>query len=514
MQRNDISRTGQNLNETTLTPADVNSTTFGKLFSHPVDGYIYAQPLYVPNVTINGSLHNVIYVATEGDSVFAFDADSNTGANANPLWQASLIDTAHGAAPGATTVNVEADLDSSCGDLVPQVGITSTPAIDPSTGTMYVVAKSAEGGGYVQRLHAIDITTGNEKATGSVVISGSVPGTGDGSSGGTLIFNPLLHLNRPGLLLLNGVVYVAFASHCDVSPYHGWLFAYSAATMTQQAVFVTTPNGGLGGFWMSGSGVAGDSNANIFIASGNGTFDTRDVPATELGDSILKLQLASNSFSLLDYFTPYDQATLEADNIDLGSGGVMLLPDQPGNNAHELLEAGKEGTLYLIDRDQMTADNEHYCSGCTSNPQIVEEILGATGRFFSTATYWSENVYLWGTSHALYAYGLSQGLVTTPPSSDSSLILGFPGSVPVVSASGTANGIVWAIDVTAFKTSGPAVLHAFSPSNVGNELYNTTQAASNRDQAGAAVKFSVPTVANGKVYVGTQVELDVYGILP
>lgn len=347
-----------------------------------------------------------------------------------------------------------------------------------------------------------------------MVISASVPGTGDGSSGGTLAFNPLLHLNRPGLLLLNGVVYVAFASHCDISPFHGWLFAYAAATMTQQSVFVTTPNGGLGGFWMSGSGVAGDSNANIFITSGNGDFDTTNVPATELGDSILKLQLASNSFSLLDYFTPYDQATLEANDTDVGSGGVMLLPDQAGGNTHELLEAGKEGTLYLINRDQMASNNEHYCSGCTSNPQIVEEVLGATGYFFSTPTYWNENVYLWGTSNALYTYGLSRGQVTTPPSSDSSLILGFPGSVPMVSASGAANGIVWAIDATAFKTPGPAVLHAFSASNVGNELYNTTQAASNRDQAGTAVKFSVPTVANGKVYVGTQVELDVYGILP
>ena len=288
-QHSDIGRTGQNVNETALTLANVNSTSFGKLFAQTVDGQLYAQPLYVPNVTIAGQTHNVIYVATEADSVYAFDADSNTGANANPLWRASLIDTAHGAAAGATPVDAVNGIN--CNALVPLVGVTSTPVIDPSTNTMYVVAKSAESKGYVQRLHAIDITTGAEKSQGSAVIAGSVSGTGDGSSNGTLAFNPQMHLNRPGLLLLNGVVYVGFASNCDTPPFHGWVFAYDAATSSLRAVYVSTPNGSDGGIWNSGAGLSGDSNANLYIATGNGTFDTAQIPATNLGDSIVKLFL-------------------------------------------------------------------------------------------------------------------------------------------------------------------------------------------------------------------------------
>ena len=304
-QHGDIGRTGQNVNETALTLANVNSTTFGKLFAQAVDGQLYAQPLYVPNVTIAGQTHNVIYAATEADSVFAFDADSNTGANANPLWRASLIDAAHGAAAGATPVDAINGIN--CNALVPLVGVTSTPVIDPSTNTMYVVAKSAENGGYVQRFHAIDITTGAEKSQGSAVIAGSVSGTGAGSSSGTVAFNAQLHLNRPGLLLLNGVVYVGFASNCDTPPFHGWLFAYDAATSSLRAVYVTTPNGSDGGIWNSGAGLSGDSNANLYIATGNGTFDTAQNPPTDLGDSIVKLFLNGGTLNATDYFTPYNQ---------------------------------------------------------------------------------------------------------------------------------------------------------------------------------------------------------------
>src|SRR6202050_5015209 len=273
-QHNDISRTGQNLSENILTPTNVNTATFGKMFSQAVDGYIYAQPLYVPNVTIAGGTHNVIYVATEGDSVYAFDADSNTGTNAGLLWHASMIDAAHGAAAGATTVNIQAELGSGCTDLVPQVGVTSTPVIDPSSGTMYVEAKSKETGNIIHRLHAIDITTGAEKSPGPVAITATVPGNGDGGS--TVGLDGIHHLNRVGLLLLNGTIYIGYASHCDVTPYHGWLLAYDAATFTQISLLITTPNGtqtsDLGGFWMGGTGVAADSNGNIFIGSGDGGF--------------------------------------------------------------------------------------------------------------------------------------------------------------------------------------------------------------------------------------------------
>src|SRR6202050_3417358 len=331
-QHNDIGRTGQNLSETVLTPSNVNTTTFGKKFSQAVDGFIYAQPLYVPNVTIGGSVHNVIYVATEGDSVYAFDADSNTGTGAGLLWHASVIDTAHGAAAGATTGNIQANLDEGCTDLIPQVGITSTPVIDPSSGTMYLEATSEEGGKFIHRLHALDITTGAEKAPGPVAITASVPGTGAGSSGGMVSLDGLHHLNPPGLLWLNGVLYLGYASHCDEGNYHGWLFSYDVGTFTQKSLLVTTPNGSDGGLWMSGAGVAGDSNANIFIASGNGDFDTTHVPARELGDTIMKLFYPGTStLSLLDYFTPYDQSSLSSGDVDLGSGGVLLLPDQAGN---------------------------------------------------------------------------------------------------------------------------------------------------------------------------------------
>jgi len=423
-----------------------------------------------------------------------------------------MIDTNHGAAAGATTANINSAL--GCADLVPQVGITSTPTIDPSTGTMYVETKSAESGTYVHRLHAIDITTGNEKASSPVVISASVPGTGDGSSGGTLTFDALHHMNRPGVLLVNGIIYLAYASHCDFSPYHGWVFAYDAKTMTQQAVYVTTPNGGLGGFWMAGSGVAADSNANIFVASGNGDFDTTNVPATELGDTILRLSLGASSLSLVDYFTPHDQGSMESGDQDLGSGGVTLLPDQAGAHPHELVEAGKEGTLYLVDRDQMTTGNQHYCNGCSSDTQIVQELVGSTGGMFSMPTYWNNTVYTWGVSQTLRAYSLTSGLLSTSAITKSSSSLSYPGSATSASANGANNGIIWTIDATGYKTSAAAVLHAFNATNLATELYNSTQAAGNRDQAGGGVKYATPTIANGKVYVGTETELDVYGLLP
>ena len=514
-QHNDNGRTGQNVNETALTPANVNSTSFGKLFAQAVDAAVYAQPLYVPNVTIAGHSHNVIYVATEADSIFAFDADSNTGANASPLWHASLIDTAHGAAPGATPVDSVHDI--VCNALVPLVGITSTPVIDPSTNTMYVVAKSTENKSHVYRLHAIDIATGAEKPQGSVVIAASVPGTGDGNSNGTLSFDPQMHLNRPGLLLVNGVVYIGFASNCDNTPYHGWLFAYDAATSAQRAVFVSTPDGSDGGIWNSGAGITADSSANVYIATGNGSFDTVHNPSTELGDSIVKILLNGSSLAAVDYFTPYNEAAYNTGDLDVGSGGVLLLPDQPGSHPHQLLLGAKGRWMYEVDRDQMTLNNLHFCfNNCMIDPQIISEFQ-PNGDSFSTPAYWNESIYYCGSNGQLSVYPISGGVVSSVASSFVPFFIRFPGATPSISSNGNTNGIVWAVDSSNYGSDGPpsapAILHAFDATNVSHELYNTTQ-AQNRDVMGQAVKFVVPTIANGKVYVGTQTELDVYGLLP
>jgi len=514
-QHGDIGRTGQNLNETVLTPANVNSTTFGKLFAQAVDGQLYAQPLYVPNVTIASKTHNVIYVATEADSVYAFDADSNTGTNANPLWHASLIDAAHGAAPGATPVDAVRGIN--CNALVPLVGVTSTPVIDPSTNTMYVVAKSAENNGYVYRFHAIDITTGAEKSQGSAVVAASVPGTGDASSNGAISFNPQMHLNRPGLLLLNGVVYVGFASNCDTPPFHGWLFAYDAATSSQRAVFMSTPNGSDGGIWNSGAGISADSNANIYIATGNGTFDSTQIPATDLGDSIIKLFLNGSSLAVTDYFTPYNESAYNTEDADVGAGGVLLLPDQPGTYTHQLVLPAKGRWMYEVNRDQMTVNNLHFCLvNCFTDPQIITEFQ-PEGDSWSAPAYWNGSVYYGGANGRLSVYPLNNGILSSVASSLTSNRIMFPGSTPSISANGSTNGIVWAADVSNYggigPPSAPAILHAFDATNVAHEFYNTTQAA-NRDVMGNAVKFVTPTIANGKVYVGTQSEVDVFGLLP
>jgi Bacterial Ig-like domain (group 2) len=517
---NDLSRTGQNLNETTLTPSNVNVNTFGKRFSQPVDGQIYAQPLYVPNVAVQGKgSHNVIFVVTEADSVYAFDADNNIGANASPLWKASLIDTAHGAAAGATPVSNN-DV-GGCTDLQPNIGVTATPVIDPNSGTMYVEAKSKENGSAVHRLHAIDITTGNEKFT-PVVIDATVPGTGDGSSNGQLNFASMAmtHNSRPGLLLLNGIVYLTFASHCDNGPYHGWLFAYdtSSSAFARKGVYVTTPNGGLGGVWMSGAAPAADSNGTIFLATGNGTFDTTNVPATELGDSILKFNFSNGTLSLADYFTPFNQSALNSVDNDLGSGGILLLPDQPGSHPRVLVEAGKEGKIYLVDRDQMTANNQHFCSNCNSDTQIVQESgAGQVGGMWSIPACWNNTTYWWGSGDVLKSIPLSNGLLDFTHITSSAGSYGFPGATPSISANGTSNGIVWSIDSSQYGAPGPgpgpAVLHAHDATNVAKELWNSTQASNNRDTAGNAVKFTVPTIANAKVYIGTSAGVDVYGLL-
>ncbi|HLJ90065.1 MAG TPA: kelch repeat-containing protein, partial [Candidatus Angelobacter sp.] len=515
---NDHKRTGQNTLETALTPGNIRGLgNFGKLFSQPVDGYIYAQPLYVSNLAIPGNgTHNVVFVATEGDSVYAFDADGNSGANASPLWHASLLDAAHGATAGETTV--DANNDDHCGNILPQIGITSTPVIDPNTNTIYVVAKSKQPGPpvkFVYRLHALDLTTGAEKFQGPVVIQASIPGNGAGSVNGTVTFNPPTQTNRAGLLFLDGTIYIGFASTCDISPYHGWLYSYDATTLAQQGVFNTTPNTtsgsspsgyGAGGIWMAGSGLTADSEGNIFLATGNGDFDAT---VGDYGDSILKFSTTGNLPTLTDYFTPTDEFALFKGDVDLGSGGVVLIPNQPGN-MHLLVQAGKEGIVYVVNRDQMTSNNLHFCSGCATESMIVQELgqeqtsgKSAVGGMWGKPVYWNNTVYFWGNGDQLKAFPMSNGLLGSPLTTNEA-IHGYPGESLWVSSNGTANGILWSIETD----SGVEVLKAYDAVNL-TPLYSS--ANSSTDNPGGPVKFAIPVVVNGKVYVGAQNQLSIFG---
>ncbi|HJY88158.1 MAG TPA: hypothetical protein VKE24_15090 [Candidatus Acidoferrales bacterium] len=496
---NDTARTGQNLQELALIPTTVNQRQFGKIFSCVVDGYVYAEPLYVANLAIPGKgTHNLVFVATEHDSVFAFDADNTA---CSQVWMTSFID------PNAGITTVPSD-DVLSADLVPEIGITGTPVIDPQRGTLYVVARTKENGSYLQRLHALDITTGAEKFGGPVVIQASVPGTGDGGDGVNVPFNPLRQNQRAALLLANGVVYLAFASHGDNDPYHGWVLGYDAATLRQVAVFNATPNGSRGGIWQSANGPAADSSGNIFVVTGNGTFDA-NVGGVDFGNSFLKLSANAGGLTLADFFTPFNHVFLSDNDLDLGSSGPLLLPDQTGTaHPHLVLGAGKDGNGYLVDRDNMG----HFSP--TDNNRIVQTIPVSVNGIFGSPAFWRNNVYFVPRDDFLKAFQLSGGLLSTTPTSQSNTVFGFPGAVsPAVSANGSTNGIVWVLDTSAFDISGPAVLHAYDPINVSQELYNSTQAG-DRDLAGPAVKFTVPTVANGRVYVGGQAQLTVYGLLP
>lgn len=502
---NDLARTGLNTNETVLNLTNVNSATFGKLFSYAVDGYVYAQPLVLTNVNIPGQgVHNVVYVATEHDSVYAFDADASMAT----LWQVSFLNPA----AGVTTVT-SADVSNPftlCDDLVPEIGITSTPVIDATNGTIYVEAKTKEVSGgvtnFVHRLHALNVATGAEKFGGPVVVQPTVAGTGDGTDGsGHVTFQGLIQLNRMGLLLNRGVVYVGSASHCDNGLYHGWLIGYGAQTLTLSNVFNTTPNGSQGGLWEAGDAPACDTNGNIYVATGNGTFDA--TTNGDYGDSYIKLS-TTNGLQAADYFTPFNQQTLNDSDIDLGSGGTMVLPDEAGSMTHPhlLIGAGKEGKIYLMDRDNLG----HYQAG--SDSQIVQSLPGAMPLCFDTPAYFQKTIYYVGVNDTMKAFSISNGVIATTPPAQGPTAYGFPGATPSISANGTSNAIVWAIESDDYDVSGPAVLRAYNATNVALEIYNSLQADDGaRDYPGPAVKFSVPTVANGKVYVGSQNGLAVFG---
>ncbi len=550
---NDLSRVGANTQEYELNSSNVGSATFGKLFACPVDGAVYTQPLWVPGVSINGTVHNVIYVATQHDSVFAFDADASPCVQ---LWHASLVDTLHGGTPGEGPI-VWADVGYCYGDVYPEVGVTGTPVIDPSSNTIYVVSASEipgpqsgicplPAGSYFHRLHALDIASGSEKFNAPVTIAASVPGTGDGSSGGMVSFNSQLQHNRSGLALSgDGTVYVAFAAHEDASPYHGWLFGYNKSDLFQPpSVFNTTPNGADGGIWAGGGAPAADSGNDVYVATGNGIFDESSGFSMEndYGDSVLRLSALPGStpnganLQLDGWFTASDQASDAANDADLGSGAPVLLPDQTVGPQHLLVQLGKDGVIYLIDRDSMGFFN----SGSNQIAQNFQAIRG----FWGTPAFWQNSLYFAGAyagatdSLKQYSFDPTIGLFNTALASQSSEVFGFPGVSPSVSSQGASNGIVWAVDAGLYgyaspnsgnanpnycysgsspvpaACTGPAILHAYSATNLANEYWNSALAAGNRDQAGNAVKFVPPTIANGKVYVSTRTEVDVYGLLP
>ncbi len=502
---NDNLRTGQNSNEAVLNTSNVNHNQFGKLYSYSLDGIAFASPLYVASVNIPGKgYHNVVYVATEHDSLYAFDAD---GLTTTPLWHVSYLSS------GVTTIPCGDT--GECGDLPVEVGITGTPVIDPSTNTMYLVVNTKENGAnYFQRLHAVDITTGAEKFGGPVTISGSVPGTGDGSTGTTVPFDPLHECQRAGLLLNNGVIYIGFGSHGDNHPYHGWVIGYNAANLHQTMISNMTPNGYGGGVWQGGGGLATDASGDIFFTTSNGPFDA-NTGGVDYGDTVAKL---SPSGVMVDYFTPYDQQNMDVNNLDLGAGGPVLLVDQPSSPyPHELISAGKSGTIYVVNRDNMG----HYNSG--SDNQIIQSLPGVLPHGdqeignFSTPVYFNGYIYYGAVNDTLKAFQITNGLLSTSPTSQSAVLYPIRGASFAISANGNSNGILWALQNNGQAPDNdigaPGVLYAYDATNLSNELYDTSQAGT-RDTLDFAAKFSIPLVANGKVFVAGQSQLTVLGLLP
>ena len=482
---NDNARTGQNLSESTLTLQNVNSSSFGKLFSYPVEGQIYSQPLYVPQVNIPGKgTFNVVYVATEHDQVYAFDAD---GGVTTPLWQTSFINPSQ----GITTV-----APGNCDAIQPEVGSTATPVIDPVTGTLYVTAETAENHTIVQRLHALDITTGAEKFNGPSIIQATANGVS---------FDPR-SIQRTALLLLNGNVYFGYAYLCAPRPYNGWVFGYNAKNVQQQVgAFITTPTGTHGGVWQSGGGPASDGTY-VYFMTGDGTFDL-NTGGANTGMSMLKLKPTPEAFSVADYFTPNVEAHYSQFDRDLGSGGVLLLPHQSGPHPNEIIGAGKAQAIFVVDRDNMGQFH-------SNSNNVVQIVLHGTAQgYFGSPAYWQQKIYYNAYRDYLSLYSVTNGRLSTAPISTSPEKYPAFGCTPSISANGSSNGIVWCLQPSTLSQGGPAtILRAYDANNLATELYSSDQSGT-RDQAGPAIKFSVPTVINGKVYVGTQTELDVYGLL-
>lgn len=496
----DNMRTGQNTQETTLTTANVNSAKFGKLGAFMVDGKVDAQLLYLSNVSIPGQgMKNVLYVATEHGSVFAFDADGISGNTTTPLWMVSTQ------LPG----EVPSD-DRGCGQVTPEIGITSTPVIDRGRGAIYVVAVSKNASGhYFHRLHALDLSTGKELFGGPTTITATYPGNGAGSSGGNVVFDPTEYNERPGLLEINGTIYTTWGSHCDNGAYTSWVMTYSADTLKQTSVLNLVPNGSEGGIWMSGTAPAADATGNIYLILGNGTFDTSldasGLPSQgDCGNCYAKIS-STSPLRLLDYFTPQNTVAASSADQDFGSGGPLLLPDltdATGATRHLAVGSGKDANIYVLDRDNMGKFNPN------SN-NIYELISGQlAGGVWAKPSYFNNTVYYGAVGDALKAFPITNAKLAVTPSSHSSNSFPYPGTTPSISANGAASGIVWAVE-----NGSTAVLHAYDATNLATELYNSNQAANSRDQF-AGNKFITPMVANGRVYVGTPNSVAVFGLLP
>ena len=512
---NDNTRRGAYTNEVLLTPANVNATTFGRLITYPTDGLIIAQPLYLAGLAIPGQgTHNVVFVATENDSVYAFDADSNAGTNGGVLWHANL---------GIAVSSFNNEFGNRYqgnyyGDITPVVGITGTPVIDPVSGTLYVNVHTREVGAttnYYHRIHALNVTNGNEQPYSPVAVTNSVPGTGRDSTNGIVVFNPVTENQRPGLTLAGGMLYVGYGSYADTDPYHGWVIGFNATNLQTSArnVMCTTPNATIAAFgpnaaegalWMGGNGLCADASNNLYFITANGSF-TANTGGGDYGDSFVKLA-TTNGLAVADYFTPYNQADLSANDTDLGSGGDLLLPDSAGSAAHPhlIVGCGKDGILRLVDRDQMGHFN------AANDNQIVQEVPGAITGAWSTPAFFNQHIYYQGSGDVMKAFLITNGVIVPTPTSQATVNFGALGGTPSISANGTNNGIVWTIQSDAAGSGGPAVLHAYNATNLAVELYNSNQNPA-RDKAGAAITMTTPTVANGKVFVGGEYALTIYG---
>ena len=509
----DVSRSGQMAAETMLTLDNVNSTNFGLLHNVMLDGKVDAQPLYLSQVPLSGTAHNVAFVATEHGSVYAIDADSGT-----PLWQVSLL--AAGETPSDT---------HGCTQVTPEIGVTATPVIDRTAGShgvLYVVGMSIDkSSNYHQRLHALDITTGAELFNGPAEISASAP-----NAAGTTTFAPGQYEERAALLLANGQIYTTWTSHCDAAPYSGWIIAYNASTLAQSAVLNVGPNSGAAvangtpfnmngpAIWMSGDGPGADTAGNIYLLTGNGLFeptlDSNGFPSGgDFGNSFLKLTSTAGSLTVADYFAMSSDVTESGGDLDLGSGGEMLLPDlmdSNGNTKHLIVGAGKDSNIYLVDRDNMGKFS------ATAN-SIWQEVDGQLpgnppgfimGGVRSSPAWFSGTIYYGDAGGTLKAYSVTAARLSTGPTSQTAIAFAYPGASPVVSSNGTQNAIVWA-----HENATPAVLHAYDATNLAHELYNSNQATGSRDQFGPGNKFIVPVVAGGKVFVGTTNTLAIFGLL-
>jgi uncharacterized repeat protein (TIGR03806 family) len=527
----DNTRQGANTNETLLTLQNVNTNSFGKLFTYNVDGYVYAQPLIMTNLAVAGKgVRNVVFVATMHDSVYAFDADSNGDTNGGLLWHTNLGISSPSPIPEyGTRYHTVGNL-----DVVPEEGMTGTPVIDPTTGTLYVDAFTREvqagvSTNYFHRIHALNVTNGQEYSYSPVVVAGSVPGksvSGNGTgtpkiqNGSNVVFSAIQQCQRPALTLVGGILYVAYGSHDDTDPYHGWVFGFNATNLalTTNYIFNTTPNAttnafgsnaGEGAIWMSGNGLCVDANSNLFFMTGNGSFSA-NTNGGDYSDSFVKLSTV-NKLAVADYFTPYNQLSLQNGDSDLGSGGALLLPDSVGSVAHPhlMIGAGKEGKIFLIDRDNMGHyDGTDGMNGSDTND--VEELPGAIGGAWCSPAYFNHLIFYQGNGDVMKAFLVTNGVIASTPVSKSSTSFGFPGATPTISANGTNNGIAWIIDPTPYLSSGPAVLHAYNATNLAIELYNSSQNLQ-RDNPGGAVKMVPPVIAGGKVYVGAEYAVSVFG---